>query len=242
MSVLVCRYDERTGRFRRIRESVFRHYLESSRGNVLPRGGRRDWYTVSPHCPLVHLTPTLTHVHLLRLNTAFQALFGSRALKLAQPFGPNPQGEGWIFIYGGSTSVALYAIQLAKLSGYKIATVASTRNHELLKNYGADAVFDVRILLSFALQQLTHAFLQYRDPDMIQKVKAATGDKIHIALDTISEKETQFTTIKALAEDVPGKLLVILPQVEGLSDVRKDVEIGCSSTFPYPSSITKFQR
>ena len=67
---------------------------------------------------------------------------------------------------------------------------------------------------------------------MIQKVKAATGDKIHIALDTISEKETQFTTLKALAEDVPAKLLVILPPVEGLHNVRKDVEIGCSSTFP----------
>jgi len=67
---------------------------------------------------------------------------------------------------------------------------------------------------------------------MIQKVKAATGDKIHIALDTISEKETQFTTLKALAEDVPGKLLVILPPVEGIRDVRKDVEVGCSFAFP----------
>ena len=40
----------------------------------------------------------------------------------------------------------MYAIQLAKLSGYKIATVASPRNHELLKSYGADVVFDVIIL------------------------------------------------------------------------------------------------
>ena len=68
---------------------------------------------------------------------------------------------------------------------------------------------------------------------MIQKVKAATGDKIHIALDTISEKETQFTTIKALTEGVPGRLLVILPLAEGISEVRKDVEVRCSSTFPY---------
>jgi len=66
---------------------------------------------------------------------------------------------------------------------------------------------------------------------MIQKVKAATGDKIHIALDTISVKETQFTTIEALAEGVPGRLLVILPQAEGLSSIRTDVEIKCSSTF-----------
>ena len=44
---------------------------------------------------------------------------------------------------------------------------------------------------------------------MIQKVKAATGDNIHIALDTISEKETKFIAIKTLAQGVPGKLLVI---------------------------------
>lgn len=74
---------------------------------------------------------------------------------------------------------------------------------------------------------------QYRDPNMIQKIKVATSDKIHIALDTVSEKETQFTAIKALAEDAPGRLLVILPPAEGIFDVRKDVEVGCSSTFPY---------
>ena len=79
---------------------------------------------------------------------AFQALYGSRALKLVQPFDQAApiQGETWIFIYGGSTCVGLYAIQLAKLSGYKIATVASPRNHELLKRYGADVVFDASIL------------------------------------------------------------------------------------------------
>jgi NADPH:quinone reductase-like Zn-dependent oxidoreductase len=91
---------------------------------------------------LSQLTTTLTQ-GVPRLNTAFQALFGSRALKLVQTFDSAPRGETWIFIYGGSTSVGLYAIQLAKISGYKIVTVASPRNHELLKNYGADVVFDV---------------------------------------------------------------------------------------------------
>jgi len=150
------------------------------------------------------------------LNTALQGLYGSRALKLAQPFNSTAlQDETWIFVYGGSTSVGLYMIQLAKLSGYKVVTVASPRNHELVKSYGADAVFD------------------YRDTDMIPKVKAATGDTIHVVIDTVSEKETQFTAIKALAEGAPGRLLVILPLVEGISDIRKDVEIICSSLFPH---------
>ena len=78
---------------------------------------------------------------------------------------------------------------------------------------------------------------------MIQKVKAATGDNIHIALDTISEKETKFIAINILAQGVPGELLVILLPAEGISDVREDVEVTCSSHIsPYlisePSQLT----
>ena len=70
---------------------------------------------------------------------------------------------------------------------------------------------------------------------MIQKVKAATGDKIHVALDTISEEQTQFTAMKVLAEGVPGRLLIILQAAEGISDVRKEVEVICSSHSPRPA-------
>ena len=48
-----------------------------------------------------------------------------------------------LFVYGGSSSVGQYAIQLAKLSGYRVVTTASKRNHELVKSLGADLVFDV---------------------------------------------------------------------------------------------------
>lgn len=48
-----------------------------------------------------------------------------------------------LFVYGGSSSVGQYAIQLAKLSGYKVISTASQRNHELVKSFGADLVFDV---------------------------------------------------------------------------------------------------
>lgn len=45
-------------------------------------------------------------------------------------------------------SVGMYAIQLAHLAGYKVATVSSPKHHELLKSYGADVIFDVRVLLN----------------------------------------------------------------------------------------------
>ena len=70
-------------------------------------------------------------------------MYGPKTLKLPQPGDEAPPVGTWFFIYGGSSSVGQYAIQLAKLSGYKVATVASPHNFELVKNFGADVVFDV---------------------------------------------------------------------------------------------------
>jgi len=148
------------------------------------------------------------------LNTAFQALYGVRELGLLQP-GHSSKGtdETWIFIYGGSSGVGQFAIQLAKLSGYKVVTVASPRNHEFLRNLGADAVFD------------------YRAPDMLQKVKDAAGNKISHVLDTVSGSDTQPTSVKVLAEDKPGKLVIVLPHVDGVQDIRKDVQVTMVNIF-----------
>lgn len=49
-----------------------------------------------------------------------------------------------ILIYSGATAAGLYAIQLAKLAGLKVVTTASPRSHDLVKEYGADDVFDYR--------------------------------------------------------------------------------------------------
>jgi len=142
------------------------------------------------------------------VNTAFQALYSPRTLRLIQPGATTPPEEGtWIFIYGGSSSVGQYAVQLAKLSGYKVATVASPRNHQLLATLGADLTFD------------------YRDPQVVGKLKKETGDKIHIAVDTISETDTQATTVRVLAENKPGKVVVILPPSAEARAIRKDVDI-----------------
>ena len=80
------------------------------------------------------------------LNAAFRALYDPQELGLTQNFeSPSPKGadETWLFIYGGSSGVGQFGIQLAKLSGYKVVTVASPRNHELVKSLGVDVVFDV---------------------------------------------------------------------------------------------------
>lgn len=79
----------------------------------------------------------------LSLYTSIQALYGPKTLGLPQPGDKAPPTGTWFFVYGGSSSVGQYAIQLAKLSGYKVATVASPHNFDLVKTFGADVVFDV---------------------------------------------------------------------------------------------------
>lgn len=150
------------------------------------------------------------------LNTAFQALYGDKELGLTQHFDsapPKGTEKTWIFIYGGSTGVGQFGIQLAKLSGYKVVTVASPRNHEFLKGLGADAVFD------------------YRDHDVIKKIKDATGNSISHVFDTVAGNDTQLTAVKVLAEDKPGKVVAVLPLVEGIQDVRKDVQVTMITIF-----------
>lgn len=97
-----------------------------------------------------------------------------------------------------------FAIQLLRLSGYKIVTTASPRNFELIKSLGADAVFD------------------YRDPEVVSKIKAATGDSITNVLDAISVKDTQRISAASVAPS-GGKVVLVLRRPPGVTD-RKDVD------------------
>ena len=49
-----------------------------------------------------------------------------------------------IFIYAGSTSAGLYHIEYAKAVGYTVVTTASPHSFDLVKKYGADAVYDYK--------------------------------------------------------------------------------------------------
>ena len=49
----------------------------------------------------------------------------------------------------------------------------------------------------------------YRDPDVVKKIKQATGDSIKKALDTISLKESQRITAQSFGLE-GGKMIVLL--------------------------------
>ncbi|KAJ4038307.1 hypothetical protein NW756_008559 [Fusarium oxysporum] len=144
--------------------------------------------------------------------TAAQALFGRLGL-------PNPFSSGLprqdvagsnitsLFIYGSSTSVGLYAAQLARIaarvSGMSIRLIgaASSSKHEMLRNepYNYDVLVD------------------YKDKDWVQEVKDATnGNGVDFALDCISEGQTVYNTHETLAPS--AKFAVIRGPVGGQYD------------------------
>ena len=67
-------------------------------------------------------------------------------------------------------------------------TTASSHHHESLKKLGADEVFD------------------YKDPEVAQKIKAASGGKIKICLDGVSFTETRELAAKSMSDE-GGKIV-----------------------------------
>ncbi|KAH7195335.1 chaperonin 10-like protein [Fusarium oxysporum] len=144
--------------------------------------------------------------------TAAQALFGR--LGLPNPFSSGPPRQDVagsnitnIFIYGSSTSVGLFAAQLAgiaaRVSGMSIRLIgaASSSKHEMLRNepYNYDVLVD------------------YKDKDWVQEVKDATnGNGVDFALDCISECQTVYNTHETLAPS--AKFAVIRGPVGGQYD------------------------
>lgn len=118
------------------------------------------------------------------------------SLILLGDFRPRP-------IYSLSAAVGQCAVRLASLAGYKVVSTSSPRNTDFVKSLGASAVFD------------------YRSPDVVAQIKAATGDSVKKALDTISDKNSQRITADALSPSGGEVVLVLQPVPEATS--RTDV-------------------
>ena len=97
--------------------------------------------------------------------TAALGLFHEMGLPL-----PPATIKATVLVWAGSTSTGQYAIQLAKAISCFVITTASPARHSYLKELGADICFD------------------YKDPDVISKIKQAANDSLAYALDCISEK------------------------------------------------------
>ncbi|KAI5951155.1 IFR1 [Candida jiufengensis] len=85
----------------------------------------------------------------------------------------NSKPKDFLLIWGGATATGKIAIQLAKLIyDLTVITTASPKNHQALKELGADYIFD------------------YNDSEVVTKIKEVTKGELKFALDTVAESET----------------------------------------------------
>ncbi|KAH7133062.1 chaperonin 10-like protein [Dactylonectria estremocensis] len=129
----------------------------------------------------------------LAFATATQALY--RRIVLPEPSLSRRKQNLDLLVYGASTSVGQYAIQLAKLSGLRVFAVAGSKNHDMLKDLGADLTFD------------------YRDEGWAAQVEGVAGEDLRYALDCIAEGGSP-EKITEILSHTDGHHLVALSPVD----------------------------
>lgn len=134
----------------------------------------------------------------ISLSTVAHAFY--HRMKLPSPWAP-AQEPIPILVWAGATSVGIYAIKLAKLSGLRVATTASPQNHAMLKELGAEVCFD------------------YRDPEAPKKIKEWSQGKIKHGIDTISDGKTTALAAQAFSDE-GGQISTMFPAESGNSRVE----------------------
>ncbi|EYB23449.1 hypothetical protein FG05_11454 [Fusarium graminearum] len=149
----------------------------------------------------------------LAINTAYLALFSKVSLNLQKEA---PSNDCHILIWGGSSIVGYFAIQLARLHGYVVTTTCSTQNIEYLKKAGATHVFD------------------YNDPDVVAKIRSLLPSFGH-AFDTIGSIDSSSNAATALNEG--GVFCTVRPgkaNTQGIPKSVKVTDVFVFTAFPTP--------
>ena len=117
-----------------------------------------------------------------------------------RPDGYQPEhAEDPILIWGGSSSVGQYALQILKYSGYRnLLATASKKHHDVLKSFGAAQVFD------------------YTDADVVNLIltsaKSSHEPAIPFILDCIGSQNGSIEPISRIAQR-GSKVAVLLPVI-----------------------------
>lgn len=111
-----------------------------------------------------------------------------------------------VLIWGGNSSVGRYAIQLAKLGGHKVITVASPASADELKALGAERVFS------------------YKESDVVEQINKEYGD-IPFVLDAIGTPESATTSSKTTGSS-PAKYTTVRRNAEHTENFPKHITVS----------------
>ncbi|KAK0619108.1 quinone reductase [Immersiella caudata] len=130
----------------------------------LPDYGAFQKYVIAPSEKVISIPDTITFedgaVIPLAALTSLTA-YTSIGMSLKTRYTPDDKQA--ILIWGGASSVGTFAVQTARIIGFKVYVTASPKNHDYLKQLGAHACFD------------------YKSDDVIsQIVEAVKKDGVHL--------------------------------------------------------------
>ncbi|KAH6618425.1 hypothetical protein C7974DRAFT_30314 [Boeremia exigua] len=150
------------------------------------------------------ITPAEAATVPLASTTAWLALFSKDSLHVDRRSGK----ETTILVWGGSSSVGLYAIQFAALHGFKVVTTCSPRHFDRVKSLGADHAFD------------------YRAKDVVSSIKKAVPGLGYV-FDTIGASQSSATASQVIGEQ-GGVLCTVRPgkaDTEGVTERTKVTDV-----------------
>lgn len=172
-----------------------------------PHVGAFSEYTAAVEWILLKIPPHLSFEEGASLGISFMttglALFKSLGLP-GNPLEPTTEPIP-VLVYGGSSATGTAAVQLVKLAGFEPIATCSPRNFDLVKSYGASAVFD------------------YQGPDCTAEIRKHTKNKIKYALDCISTTSSMQFCYQAMGR-AGGKYTALEPYSEAVARTRRVVK------------------
>ncbi|GKT67250.1 zinc-binding oxidoreductase [Colletotrichum tofieldiae] len=133
--------------------------------------------------------------------TAWLALFSKGCLAIPR----DSSSDTSVLIWGGSSSVGFYAIQIAAMQGLNVVTTCSPRHFERVKALGAKHAFD------------------YRDSSVIESIKKAAPGLKYV-FDTIGNTSSSGQASQAIDER-GGRLCTVRPGKANTDDVTKQTTV-----------------
>ncbi|KAL9570600.1 hypothetical protein ACKAV7_004937 [Fusarium commune] len=132
--------------------------------------------------------------------TAWLAFFSKDSLNIDRT-----QSDTVVLIWGGSSSVGQYAIQIAAIFGFKIITTCGPHSFDLVRSLGASHVFD------------------YNDSDVVKSIKD-NAPGLRYVFDTISNKMSSATASQAI-DETGGALTTVRPDKSFTENVTKQTKV-----------------